>query len=117
MANCRICGKELTDEKDTCSECIAVITEAENKNKIGMWQYFGLIALFVTPFVGFVAAIVMSFFGKNKSRRNFARAILIWMLVFILIGALAFFGSMALISGLIEQFSGGDIQELINSMM
>ncbi len=117
MLNCKVCGKEIDEGKDMCPECIAVIEAAEKKNRIGMWQYFGLIALFVTPVVGFISAIVMSFAGKNKSRKNFARAILIWLLIFLLIGAVTFFGSMALISSLVEYISGGEFQELINSML
>lgn len=43
--------------------------------------YFFLLPLFLIPFVGFVLSIVLSCAPKNVSLKHFARAILIWQII------------------------------------
>ena len=63
-----------------------------DKNHVSVW--FWMFALFVTalPCVGFVMVVVWAFVGDNETRKNYFRAILAWMLVFVAIwiGILAF---------------------------
>lgn len=50
---------------------------------IGTGAYIGTMFLFGIPIVGWLACMVMAFSSKNLNRRNYARA----MLVFLIIGA------------------------------
>lgn len=43
--------------------------------------YFGLMLLMALPVIGFIACIIMAFAAKNRNIRNFARAILIWTVI------------------------------------
>jgi len=56
------------------------IAEIQNEN-VGFWVFFGLIALFAIPVVGFIACIVFMFAPKKKSMKNFARAVFAWMVI------------------------------------
>ena len=48
---------------------------------VGFFPYFGLMALFALPFVGFICSIIFSFAPKKKSLKSFARAQLVWTLI------------------------------------
>ncbi len=50
---------------------------------IGTGAYIGTMFLFCIPIVGWLACVIMAFSSKNLNRRNYARA----MLVFLIIGA------------------------------
>ena len=54
-----------------------------NKNYVSFWFWF--FALFVTaiPCVGFLMVILWAFVGDNESRKNFFRAWLAWVLLFL----------------------------------
>ena len=41
---------------------------------VGMAAYFGMILLFASPLVGFIACILMAVLPKNKNVKNFSRA-------------------------------------------
>lgn len=51
------------------------------EQKVGFWEFLGLIVLFAIPVVGFIAAIVFLFAPKRKSLKNFAGATLTWLIV------------------------------------
>lgn len=51
------------------------------KERVGFWVFFGLIALFAIPVVGFISCIVFMFAPKKKSMKNFARAVFAWMVI------------------------------------
>ncbi len=48
---------------------------------VGFWAFLGLIVLFAIPVVGFIACIVFMFAPKKKSMKNYARAMMTWMVV------------------------------------
>ncbi len=50
--------------------------------------YFGLMLLFSLPIIGFFASIIMAFVPKNKNLKNYARAILIWTIIALVIAGL-----------------------------
>ena len=45
---------------------------------VGTGAFFGLMLLFAIPIIGFIACIIMAFAPKNKNVKHFARAMLIW---------------------------------------
>ena len=62
---------------------------ADPANKVvGTGAFFGLILLFAIPIVGFIACVVMSFAPKNKNIKHFARAMLIWTIIAIVLIAI-----------------------------
>jgi len=56
------------------------VTQAEEKF-VKTSTYFWLMFLFGIPVIGFIMTIIMAFAPKNKSLKNFAKAILIWVLI------------------------------------
>ena len=96
---------------------------------VGTGAFFGLLFLFSIPVIGWLACIIMAFAHKNPNVRHFARAILIWLIIALIISFLTGLAINALIrsatpyveqitsvgasefSGLIES---GSLNEIIN---
>ena len=91
MANfCSECGKALQENEQFCAECGAQVAPKEIKvcdeeNLVGKGPFFWLLLLFSIPFFGFIASIVFSCAPRNKSLKNFSRAVLIWYIIGIVI--------------------------------
>lgn len=47
--------------------------------------YFWMMLLFTVPVVGLIVCLVTAFSGEDASRKNFSRAVLIWILVAIVL--------------------------------
>ena len=47
--------------------------------------YFWMILLFAVPVIGLIVCLVTAFSGEDASRKNFSRAVLIWILVAIVL--------------------------------
>lgn len=79
-------------------ENIQTAAPATKQNEtVGFWTYFGLSALFAVPVVGLIAAIIFAFAPKNKSLKNYARVMMTWCIVGLLVcGLLAGFAIMAI---------------------
>ena len=52
---------------------------------MSLWAYIGYTVLFLLPVVGLIALIVFAIKGGNINRRNYARALLILMIVFVVL--------------------------------
>ena len=79
--------------------------------------YFGLMLLFALPIIGFIACIIMAFAPKNKNIKHFARAMLIWTIIGLVIGGLLVAGLMALsnvLTDLMNQATGGELGDLLD---
>ena len=50
--------------------------------------FFGLMFLFSLPILGWLICLIMAFASKNKNIKHFARAMLIWLIIALVIGAL-----------------------------
>ena len=107
---------------------------------VGTGAYFGLMLLFAIPIIGFIACIIMAFAPKNKNIKHFARAMLIWTVIaVVLLGILVavislltnslmdyinqltdgqfsdfgdLFGQLGDLEGLTEQFQNGGLEGL-----
>ncbi len=61
----------------------------DRTNKVvGTGTYFWLMVLFAIPIVGFIACIIISFAPKNRNLKNYARAMLIWAIIGLVIAGL-----------------------------
>ena len=79
--------------------------------------FFGLMFLFSLPVLGWLACLIMAFAPKNLNIKHFARAMLIWLVIALVIGTIAGFAVNALVRSVtpyIEQAMGelGSIGEL-----
>ena len=50
--------------------------------------FFGLMFLFSLPILGWLICLIVAFAAKNKNIKHFARAMLIWLVITLVIGAL-----------------------------
>lgn len=124
---CSECGKEIAMGSAFCSECGAKSTTAEQtsvpysppvvqrsqttvvqstaeQTTVGTGMYFILMLLFALPVVGFVACIISAFASRNKNIRNFARAMLIWLILSVVL---------LLILALVGYLIGGTLFEFV----
>ena len=69
-------------------EQVAAPAAAPKNETVGFWAFLGLIVLFAIPIVGFIACIVFMFAPEKKSMKNYARAMMTWMVVNVLTTAL-----------------------------
>lgn len=85
---CRNCGAPRPAEQSAPPVNIPPASANANASKsdVSMAAFIGLILLFMIPVVGFIAAIVLSFFvKKNETIVNFSRAALIIIVVMALL--------------------------------
>jgi phosphoglycerol transferase MdoB-like AlkP superfamily enzyme len=77
------------------------VEEDNNYVSVGSWMWM----MFVTaiPVIGVIMILVWAFTGDNESRKNYYKAILMWVVILVgLVVALALLGNL---SGLQKQFS------------
>ena len=82
---------------------------------VGTGAYFRLMLLFAIPIIGQIACIIMAFAPKNKNIKHFARAMLIWTVIGIIIAALVIGGIVLLVntfSDYIAEATGGEFNGL-----
>ena len=70
-----------TDEQKTEDLFQSQPTKELPNEKVGFWEFFGLMLLFAIPVIGFISCIVFMFSPKRKSMKNYARAVFTWMVV------------------------------------
>ena len=92
-------------------------TEAPADKTVSTGAFFGLMFLFALPILGWLICIIMAFAPKNRNIKHFARAMLIWLVIALVIGTIAGFAVNALVRSVtpyIEQAIGelGSIGEL-----
>lgn len=70
-------------------------------------SYFWLMLLFSIPLIGWIACIVMACGGtQNRSRKNFAKAVLIWFIVALAVGLICWLLAVLLGGSLANAFGG-----------
>lgn len=69
--------------------------------KVGFWEYLGLIVLFSIPVVGFIAAIIFLYAPKRRNLKNFAGAMLTWLVVRAVAALIALVIAISFIGGLL----------------
>lgn len=72
---------------------------------VGTGTFFGLELLFMIPFIGWLACLIMAFAPENVNLKHYARAKLIWVLISIVLCIAAYF---------LIQWIGGVLLDYIN---
>jgi|GEM_PF-624542 len=82
--------------------------------------FFWLMFLYAIPVVGFIACLIMAFASKNASRRNYSRAVLIWVLVGLIVAVFLGIVGWIFSKSLAANLSGTEInsfEDLLNQIM
>ncbi len=90
-----------------------------NAGVVGTGYYFGMMLLFAVPVIGWILCLATAFTNKNQSKKNFARAMLIWLVIGLILSLLMFFaiqwiGNMAVeyMNTYINEATGGALGEM-----
>ncbi len=132
MANfCAQCGKPI-DGGEICAECSARINPTvpaqaqshplnseQNEKPVGTGAYFGLMLVFALPVLGFLICIITALAVKSKSIKNFAKAMLIWkiiglILTAVIIGICVLFADVFM--PYLNEITGGEISEMTEAL-
>ena len=85
-----------------------VQTADTNESKtVSTGYYFGMMFVYSIPLIGWIICLISAFAGKNQSKKHFARAILIWALIGIVLSVIA---------GIVFSLIGGAFTDYINDM-
>ncbi len=107
---------EKDAKKAAKANITAPVEEVKSFKSVGTAGYFFLMLLFALPIIGWLSCIIIALAAKNPSLKNFARAVLVWLVVGLIVlilltmGAL-FFGQKiltAINAGLGTNLSGLD---------
>ena len=85
---------------------IQTAQQAEN-HSASTAHFFWMMLVYALPLIGWIICIVMAFAPKNESKKHFARAILIWGIVGIVI---------SIIGLIILSLLGGGIAEILSEI-
>ena len=95
-------------------------TEVDKKSELKAMSTgtaFWLMLLFSIPVIGFIFAIILSCVGKKcKSRKNFARAVLIWDILAIIVALALVIVTYFLFKEVFEAAMGGDFNEMADAI-
>jgi cellulose synthase/poly-beta-1,6-N-acetylglucosamine synthase-like glycosyltransferase len=74
-----------------------------DNNYISVWYWMFMLLITAIPIIGFIMVLVWAFTGDNESRKNYFRAILAWILIFVVFAvALVFLGSLPVLQKQIQ---------------
>ena len=103
---CTNCGKELPNNSRVCPACGEVQTAAPEENPapqydvISLGEWMVTILLTFIPLIGLVMMFVWGFGGSvSLTKRNWARAALIWQAIGFLLGVICFITFIAKLLG------------------
>ena len=68
-----------------------VYAPVPNTGVVGTGYYFGMMLLFAVPVIGWILCLVTAFTNKNPSKKNFAKAMIIWLVIGLIISIVLFF--------------------------
>ncbi len=84
-----------------------VAAAPDPKSKVvGTGTFFGLQLLFAIPVIGWLACLIMAFAPKNKNIKHYARAMLIWLIIGLVVAVALFF---------LFKWIGGVLTDYINN--
>lgn len=107
---CTGCGSELNDNASFCTNCgkafdtqqtaqntmqtpaaQPVYAPVPNTGVVGTGYYFGMMLLFAIPVIGWILCLETALSNKNQSKKNFAKAMLIWLIIGLILSIAMFF--------------------------
>lgn len=86
---------------------------------VGTGYFFGMMFLYAIPVIGWLICLITAFAARNENKKHFARAMLIWLIIGLVLSVVGYFvfrwlGGM-LTDYINTEFGGqfGDLQELL----
>lgn len=86
---------------------------------VGTGWFFGMMFLYAIPVIGWLVCLITAFASKNESKKHFARAMLIWLIIGLVLAVVGYFVFRWLGGAITDyinaEFGGqfGDLQELL----
>ena len=74
-----------------------------DKNFVSFWFWFLALFVMAIPCIGLIMTVVWAFIGDNETRKNYFRAVIVWMLLISLLW-LVFFTLLGLGPEIIQRF-------------
>ena len=106
---CINCGAEIPDGTAFCTGCGTKIEETTPQMStsynipqpgsygvVSTGYYFFMMIFYAIPVIGTIACIFTAFKGKNKNKKNFAKAMLIWLVISLILSLVLFFAFKAI---------------------
>lgn len=81
--------------------------QANENLRVSTGYYFGMMFVYALPVLGWLICLITSFAGSNPNKKSFARAILIWTILGIVLGVGLYF---------LFSWLGGMLMDYINSL-
>jgi len=126
---CKECGTEIPEGVSFCNACGASVQQQSVQTQpavsgqqvqqpktqqaslmdgnVGTGYFFGMILLYAIPIVGWIACILTALKGKHQTKKNFAKAMMIWLIIGLIL---------SLIMGAVITWLGTLLIDYINEM-
>ena len=125
---CKECGAEIPEGVSFCNACGAAVqsqnvqpvqsvqqtTAAQPVQQVpladgtvGTGYFFGMMLVYAIPIVGWIACILTALKGKHQTKKNFAKAMMIWLIIGLVL---------SLITGAVITWLGTLLVDYINEM-
>ena len=113
---CKECGAEIPEGVSFCNACGAAV-QSQNvqpvqqvplaDGTVGTGYFFGMMLVYAIPIVGWIACILTALKGKHQTKKNFAKAMMIWIIIGLVL---------SLIMGAVITWLGALLVDYINEM-
>jgi hypothetical protein len=92
---------------------------AEKSNTVSTGYFFGMMFLYTIPVLGWLACLITALVPKNPTKRNFAKAIIIWFIVSLVLSVIGYFvfkGLFYKLLDIIKNEYGNEFEDFINTI-
>ena len=132
---CKECGNEIPEGVSFCNACGAPVDQPTQQTAsvvhpaqqaapqtvqkpqtqpaplmdgtVGTGYFFGMMLVYALPIVGWIACILTALKGKHQTKKNFAKAMMIWLIIGLVL---------SLITGVIITWLGTLLVDYINEL-
>jgi len=118
---CKECGAEIPEGVSFCNACGASVQQAASQSvqqpkaqpvplmdgTVGTGYFFGMMLVYAIPIIGWIACILTALKGKQQTKKNFAKAMMIWLIIGLIL---------SLITGVIITWLGTLLVDYINEL-
>lgn len=99
---CKKCGKAVPEGATQCPNCGVKLVmpssagrrpmpvQAAKPESISMGWFFSRIFLFSIPVIGWVICLATAFSSENGTKKNYAKAVLLWLLIGVVVSAVSY---------------------------
>ena len=114
---CNKCGKEIPDGISFCNECGTPVPvqkapvqpqpSTQGEPPVSTGYFFGMMLVYAIPVVGWIACILTALKGKHQTKKHFAKAMMIWLIIGLVL---------SLIAGIVLTWIGTVLIDYINEL-